>query len=236
MLKFKKSSLCGRDRQTDIHMEERSIHVGIIPDGNRRWCRSNNKAVMDLVQMQRAMLLNVLKEQLWVTTYNCLKYVGELTVYLLSKDNLLKRQDNTVEMVGQLLEFLADDIKAAPNLAGKARIRFVGELALLPPNIQLLCADIERITEHGQILLTCAIAYDPVVDSERWLRSQNSKRGRPIDMVIRTGGEFRSSGFFPMQTLYSEWFFLPKMFPELTLKDIDNVISAFFSRNRRFGA
>lgn len=215
--------------------QQTKIHVGIIPDGNRRWCRAHNKAVIDLVQMQRSMFVNLLQEQLWAS-YNNLDRVGELTIYLLSKDNLLKRQDNTVEMVGQLLEFLVDDIQAVPNTAGKARIRFIGELDLLPPKLQHLCKEIEHITAHGKFTVTCAIAYDPIADSARWLRSQDKNtQGRPIDVVIRTGGELRSSGFFPLQCLYSEWFFLPKMFPDLTLKDVDNVVSAFSRRNRRFG-
>ncbi len=58
---------------------------------------------------------------------------------------------------------------------------------------------------------------------------------RDIDIIIRTGYERRMSGFFPWQTVYAEWFFIDKYFPEFTLDDFINVIKEYYNRKRRFG-
>ena len=56
-----------------------------------------------------------------------------------------------------------------------------------------------------------------------------------FDLVIRTGGDHRSSNFFPWQTTYAEWFFLDKMWPEFEKEDLLKVINQFENRDRRFG-
>jgi undecaprenyl diphosphate synthase len=60
--------------------------------------------------------------------------------------------------------------------------------------------------------------------------------GSDIDLVIRTGKEKRLSGFFPWQTIYSEWFFLDIYFPELTKDILKKVLEDFYERQRRFGS
>jgi undecaprenyl diphosphate synthase len=55
------------------------------------------------------------------------------------------------------------------------------------------------------------------------------------DIIIRTGDVSRTSNFFPWQAVYSEWFFLKKMWPEITKEDIKNIINDFHIRERRFG-
>jgi len=55
------------------------------------------------------------------------------------------------------------------------------------------------------------------------------------DLIIRTGGEFRTSNFLPWQSVYSEWIFLEKMWPEFTKKDLEYALEEFEKRQRRFG-
>ena len=61
-----------------------------------------------------------------------------------------------------------------------------------------------------------------------WLKSNP-------DLIIRTGGEKRTSNFLPWQSAYSEWIFLDKTWPEFTKKDLINSVNEFNSRKRRFG-
>ncbi len=56
------------------------------------------------------------------------------------------------------------------------------------------------------------------------------------DLLIRTSGELRLSGFLPWQTVYSEFIFLEKLWPDFTPEDLDNAIEVFTKRNRKFGA
>ena len=87
-------------------------------------------------------------------------------------------------------------------------------------------------------ILNLAIAYDYNKDFinyghdifKNYIRKQSN-----IDFVLRTGGESRISGFFPTKTLYSELFFSKKMWPDITIVDINNYIRKFKNRDRRFG-
>ena len=209
------------------------IHLGVIPDGNRRWCVANRKGNLDLVQMVRSMYLETMTDRRW-THFEHLRRIGEISVYVLSKDNLTKRNDNTVSMVADLLEFLLADIKDHPVLCTMVSVRFIGCLDLLPLKIREMCAGIEKLTKDGYIRINGAIAYDPIHDVCE-PHDADTERS-PIDLVIRTGGEQRLSGFFPLQTLYSELFFCSKMFPDLGLYDVDQIIAEYGRRNRRFGA
>ena len=58
----------------------------------------------------------------------------------------------------------------------------------------------------------------------------------PVDFIIRTSGEYRTSNFLPWQSVYSEWYFPKKYWPAFTKKDLIKALKAYMGRNRRFGA
>ena len=97
---------------------------------------------------------------------------------------------------------------------------------------KLFCGD----TSVGKtVRLNVALGYDPVEDARRYLLAGDAVDRTQMDLVLRTSGEMRTSGFFPLQTLYSEWFFVEKLFPDLTADDLEGAIRRFCARNRRFG-
>lgn len=122
-------------------------------------------------------------------------------------------------------------------------VNFIGELDMLPPRIKQVLDDLRRATEmtlsnpgrRGSLRVNVAVAYDPIEDVRRCLASQDSHKRRNIDIVIRTSGEMRSSGFFPMQTMYSEWHYHPKLFPDFGVADFVEAVQDFKKRDRRFG-
>jgi undecaprenyl pyrophosphate synthase len=131
-----------------------------------------------------------------------------------------------------------DGSGSGSNYAGLVAIEFFGELHELPPQLCLLTSaikEIMRMTRSSSIpprfTLRVAIAYDPVADMQRRPKSTS-----PIDLVIRTSGVQRSSGFFPSDTLYSEWMYPPALFPDLTIDDVLTCISRFREVQRRYGA
>ena len=214
-----------------------SIHIGIIPDGNRRWCTKNNTNMFDLIKMLSSMVYknyNAVLTNKENTTTLC--KIREISLYLLSKDNLTKRKDNTIEIIRDLMtSFLQDndEYKISQNL----NIRFVGEKHLLPDDLQILCDIIEKRNCIGSFRITIAIGYEPIEDSRKLLNDDKSRCYQTdIDLVIRTGGEKRSSGFFPLKTLYSEWIYLDKLWPDVTIYDLEQCIKEFSIRERRFGA
>jgi undecaprenyl diphosphate synthase len=64
---------------------------------------------------------------------------------------------------------------------------------------------------------------------------KNGTSRTQIDLVIRSGGQLRSSGFFPLQTLYSEWIYLDELWPDMTQEHINQAINLFLTRKRNFG-
>lgn len=88
--------------------------------------------------------------------------------------------------------------------------------------------------------LNLAIAYDPVKDARRVTTvdadiSPDNMLDSQIDWVIRCGDVQRTSGFFPLNTMYAEWTFLPQMWPEMTHQLFLNTLDSFTQRERRFG-
>jgi undecaprenyl diphosphate synthase len=174
-------------------------------------------------------------------SYKNLEHIKEVSIYVLSKDNLIKRNDDTLNMIRHGLTLLIEDMKN-PELIelkqSEPKVQFVGELELLPSDIQEMCKYIEEETVNGEFIITAAIAYDPIKDSKHLFDSSGSRRGKTqnnIDLVIRTGGETRSSGFFPLHVLYSEWIYLDKLWPDITFEDFEECIVTFLKRKRRFG-
>ena len=83
-----------------------------------------------------------------------------------------------------------------------------------------------------------AIAYDYNKDMTNfgsYLIENYNREQSNIDVVFRSGGEKRISGFFPTKILYSELFFDKTIWPDITLLDLNKIIKKFFHRNRRFG-
>jgi undecaprenyl pyrophosphate synthase len=82
-------------------------------------------------------------------------------------------------------------------------------------------------------VLRLALAYDPILDMARQMTHTTTIPD--IDLVIRTSGEVRTSGFLPVQTLYSEWVFQKKLFPEYGLSDLCKALKLYKARQRRRG-
>lgn len=212
------------------------IHLGLIPDGTRRWSRHNNVPMFDMLKML-VNLISHAKRDMAEEKLDNLKLITSFSVYLLSKDNVTKRTDKTVGMIEFGLNLFLEEIDCS-----ELDISFVGELEILPKTMQDICHRIQaKCFSNDQnikprLKIICALAYDPIEDCRRVLNHDADRCDQsPIDLVVRTGHEIRSSGFFPLHTLYSEWFYLPKLLPDLTLKDLDTCIEQFKTRNRNFG-
>ena len=81
-----------------------------------------------------------------------------------------------------------------------------------------------------------------IAQGEKYISAEKLERNLytadmlPLDFVIRTSGENRTSNFLPWQATYSEWYFPKKLWPSFTKKDLIKAIKVYMGRNRRFGA
>jgi len=212
------------------------IHVGIIPDGNRRWCKQNGKSKLEYSQLMQAMIragvTDYKDKAAKDAPYESFKMVDELSIFILSKDNLVKRDGDILELVGDMLNLICSLLRLEEN-ATKFKFDVYGDIHLLPNHMQSQIQDCIAHS-HGTMPVHLAIAYDPISDSADYLAKGISTR-RPIDLVIRSGGELRSSGFFPLQTLYSEWIYLNDFWPDVDQHKLNDCLDEFTRRTRNFG-
>lgn len=213
------------------------IHLGIIPDGNRRFLKQiSNKNMINIWEEKFKIFINeFIKEK--NNKFKNLKNINELSIYVCSIDNL-NRNDNTKENIFTILKSVLILLKDQQIMRDTININFIGDINSLPKDLQDLIKESKKKLKGSRLKINLAIAYDYMKDIQnfRFIMNSNYKRKQSnIDLVFRSGGEKRLSGFFPTKTIYSELFFSDKLWPEINLNDIELVLEEFNKRNRRFG-
>lgn len=202
-------------------------HVGMVMDGNRRWAKkagfSNPGAGHDVGADHVADLLG------WCTHWG----IDHLTSYVLSADNIRKRPKSQVD---HLFGILAEKLPQTVVRSDRWALHVSGDVSLLPDDAAEALRAAERETAGRPAHLTMAIGYDPHGDIVEGIRRAIAAGvteidepaitaalpGGPIkeiDLVIRTSGEQRLSGFFPWQTAKAEIVVSEKLWPDFTEAD-----------------
>ena len=226
--KFQKEMTFQEKKYTNLP----TIHLGIIPDGNRRWCKLHRKNPLEFSAMIQHMIIRIYHQCILQPMPDLFKMVNEISMYVLSKDNLVKRDDDTLLLIEKTLDVVCAMLRIEEN-AKRVKIDVHGDVSLLPSKIQQqiqTCIDLSK----GTFPIHLAIGYNPVSDSELFLTEGFDSR-RQIDMVVRSGKQLRSSGFYPLQTLYSEWFYFDTFWPDMTPSLFHEALEQFLSRQRNFG-
>ncbi len=217
-------------------------HLAIILDGNRRYAKKHN---LKLWKGHEAGAETVKKLLDWAKELN----IKELTLYSLSTENL-KRDEKEVNYLFNLMEKYFKDFKNDKRVdKNKVKIKFIGDLSLLPEKLRKLCENLEEKTKnYNSYKLNFCVAYggrlelvkafnrlrnkqeitEKDIEQELWLSSEP-------DLIIRTGKRKRLSNFLPFQSVYSELLFLNKLWPEFNKQDLIKAIKEFESRKRNFG-
>lgn len=208
------------------------IHLGIIPDGNRRYIKKNPEK--NIINIWDEFFNKILNDY---SKYENIKTINEISIYVCSIENI-KREDNTKENIIDILNLVLNILNDNKYFINLININFIGDINLLPKDLQKLIEKTKSKFKGDKLKLNLAIVYDYNKDLENYNTNLNKNYNRKqsnIDLVLRSGQEKRLSGFFPTKTLYSELFFIDKLFPEVTLDDLDLIIQEFNKRNRRFG-
>ncbi len=221
----------------------KNLHIGIILDGNRRFAKRLMKQPWKGHEYG-AKKINKLLD--W-----CIEFkVKELTLYCFSLENF-NRPKKEFNYLMAIFKKETENLKKNPKIKKeKVRINFIGKKELLNPKLQKLMKENEEMTKnHKKHIVNFAIAYGgrqeminaikKLVKSKKEINEKNLKKNLWLqnepDLIIRTGGEKRTSNFLPWQAAYSEWIFLDKMWPEFNKDDFKNSIAEFYNRQRRFG-
>lgn len=218
-------------------------HIAIIMDGNGRWAKEQNlKRTAGHEQGAK-----VVRE----ITKHCSDIgVKYLTLYAFSTENW-SRPKLEVEFLMKLLErYLKKELEV--YLKNSTRFKAIGDLSRFSKSLQKIIKDTEVKTSKGKKLTQIlALNYGSQDEILRAIKRLNEKdlevnkenfescldtAGIPsVDMLIRTSGEVRLSNYLLWQNAYSEMFFVNTYWPEFTPLELDDLISDFNSRERRFG-
>ena len=226
-------------------------HIAIIMDGNRRWAKSK----MLPVKLGHKQGAETLKKVVRHANKIGIEYI---TVYAFSTENW-KRSEEEVSALMNLLESYLDDFAKEADTENIV-IRVLGDLTALSETLQEnIKRTIERTKNNTGTIFSIALNYGgrneivnavrniskEVLDGKLSIEEINeeifaehlyTKNDPDPDLLIRTSGELRLSGFLPWQTVYSEFIFLEKLWPDFTPEDLDEAIKIFQKRNRKFGA
>lgn len=218
-------------------------HLAIILDGNRRYAK---KKGLPKFKGHEFGAIKVEKLLDWCKEFG----IKEITLYTLSTENL-KRTKMELNYLFSLFESWFKKFKKNKRVhEDKIKIRFIGDLNLIPKKIKKLAEEIEKDTKnYRNYRLNFCFAYGGRLEFLTAVNKLKNKRGKITeqdvtnalwlssepDLIIRTGNIIRTSNFLPWQSVYSEWIFLKKMWPEFTKQDLTKAIKKFEKRKRNFG-
>ena len=229
-------------------------HVALILDGNRRWAKRN----LNLPKAGHWKGADAVENLLdWCEEFD----IKIITLYALSAENL-NRKDEELEYLYELIETRLNKLYNDPRIhRTKMRVKAMGRIELLPESIKEILRKLdEATTGYDDHFLNIAIAYggqDELLDAvkkigkkiqdgdinvkdidkkeiESNLYTSHLPQSSP-DMILRTSGEKRLSGFLLWQSAYSELVFMDIFWPEFRKIDLMRAIRMFQKRKRRVG-
>ena len=225
-------------------------HVAIIMDGNGRWVKQHMLKVAMGHRVGVEALRSIIRESSDTG-------IEALSLFAFSTENWRRSQTEVDALMQLLLEYFAREIDELDE--NRVRIRILGEKAGLPqPQREALVRAEERTKDNNGLRLNIAINYggrQEIVRAARLLAEKAvSGEIRPdeideaafagclytaglpdVDLLIRTSGEMRLSGFLLYQCAYAEFLFPEKLWPDFTLEDYRAALRAYAQRDRRFG-
>lgn len=219
-------------------------------DGNRRFAKSINLNSWRGHEYGERKLREVLE---WCEELG----FREVTLYAFSTENFgrpKKELKFLMNLFNSVLENLINDEKF---LKKGVKVNILGNLNLFNASIQNKFNKLIKLTtNNNKLILNIALGYGgreeilqgvkkicedvlikkikPEDINEKTFENYLQLKSNP-ELIIRTGGEFRTSNFLPWQSTYSEWFFIEKLWPEIEKKDLQTCLKEFKKRQRRYG-
>ncbi len=225
-------------------------HIGIIMDGNGRWAKNRNQL---RIAGHRAGLRAVRRT---VERANELG-VKVLTLYAFSSENWNRPEQEVSALMALFIYALNKEVKILHR--NNIQLNIIGDITRFPAQIQKMIKLAQAKTKNNTgLILNIAANYGgrwDIVNSVKKLINQYERQsitldmideeainkeialyGLPaVDLVIRTGGEYRISNFLLWQIAYSELYFTDVLWPDFNKETLDDAISEFIKRERRFG-
>ncbi len=218
-------------------------HIAFIMDGNGRWATRRGLG-REFGHRAGAKTFREIAK-------TCFRRgIRTVTVYAFSTENW-KRPKNEVDEIMRLLSSYIDEA-FSDFTEEDAEVRFIGRREGLSPELQSKMDKLERASEGRYYRLRIALNYggrDEIVRAANRLIESGTReiteellsgamddaKAPDPDLVVRTGGDCRTSNFLLWQSAYAEYVFTKTLWPDLSAKEIDEILSDFGRRHRRYG-
>jgi len=213
------------------------LHVGIIPDGGRRWAGIHGCPLAEAYLRSRTLLLHI-------TGVLFDKGVSEVSIYLASIQNF-KRDPAELDPVLRIVESsLHNEILSLAKLH-ELKVVFAGNREIIP---SALCKEIrsveEQTSDHKGGRLNFLFAYDSgeeIIEAYKKSTDQDIFLNHlwitsPVDFIIRSGGANLLSNFLPLQSAWGRLYFTPKLFNDLNPDDFLGFLRDFEQIERKYGS
>jgi len=231
---------------TDAKLDVVPRHVAIIMDGNGRWARARG---LPRLAGHRAGTENLRP----ILEASAEFGIEILTIWAFSTENWQRPESEVQGLLRILGRMIKRELKELHKQG--VQLHHIGRLSLLPERLQKQVLDAIALTKDNQrIILNVAFDYGGRAEivqavqrimrdgvpadmvNEELLSRYMYTAGQPDpDLIIRTGGEQRTSGFMLWQSAYSEYYITPCFWPDFDREELLKALIAFCQRDRRFG-
>jgi undecaprenyl diphosphate synthase len=221
----------------------RPSHIAFIMDGNGRWAKKRGMP-REYGHIKGA-------EKFKEVVRHCGDIgINTVTVYAFSTENWHRPENE----VSALMKLLSQYIEGAQSELSENKIRFIflGDKSALPEDLRIKAESLERASKDYTLTLNIALNYGGRAElvhafnslikegkteiTEKDISSHLYTKDSPDpDLIVRTGGDYRISNFLLYQAAYAELCFTKTLWPDLTNREIDEIVEDFSSRHRRFG-
>lgn len=229
-------------------------HIGVMVDGNRRW--ASLQGLEKAGHGHQAGAKKIIDFLGWCSDIG----IDHVTLYLLSTDNLKGRDSEELADLIEIIVSLAEELQQK----GRWKLQVVGDVASLPQSAAKRLAQVEKQTANNAgTHVNLAVAYGgrkEIADAMRSILKKHADQGTTIDqlaefltpelitehlytggqpdpdLLIRTSGEQRLSGFLLWQSANSEFYFAEALWPDFRRVDFLRALRDFQRRHRRFGS
>ena len=222
----------------DVMNKRKGIHVGLIPDGNRRYATEKG---MPSYGGHKEGALKVEHFLSWCKEYPQIKMVS---IFALSTENLNRKN----EEVRVLWKIYRDELRKLVDRAkeDKIRVKVVGDEGLWKPDVREVAKELVKSSKsYSRYILNLMLAYGSKFEIKRAVKETIKKPfmkldkalyvKEPLDLVIRTGRQHRLSNFMLYQASYAEIYFSDTLWPEFTRQEFDKIMEWYFEQQRKFG-
>lgn len=231
----------------DTEVIKDKIHLALVPDGNRRYAVKNNKPIWS-GHWDGAKKIEEFIE--WCMEYPQIK---RLSIFALSIENL-KRDEKEINELWKIYKEKFHDLARSEKIKKHGmRVNIIGNEQIWGSDVSQAAKDAMLATAgYSRVILNILLAYGSTFEITNAIQKIVNKGikkftvtddllnkfliiSQPVDLIIRTGDQYRLSNFLLYQSAYAEIYFSNTLWPEFTKEEFDSIMKWYFQQQKKFG-